>query len=227
MNLPHSAIFVIILIIGFLTSSTLYFYNKSRTLTGNKGTNSTSFEADVPQPTASENAKKVDELTKPAEPRNRLTYPANVYIVQPKETLFAIGEKFGLSYQRIKAANGVTNENLIQADFALAIPKLDSRTDYYRINFLVNEDRASELTRELRDKQDDPLFNPIEVAKKDAVPYFGVATSDTFTILEQDLAAGTALIQAKSADRTNVIGLIQPKIKGKTGFWGVLYVEER
>lgn len=225
MTLPPAAIFLIILIFGFLTSSTLYFYNKSQVSTDKKTAAETTFVADVPEPTSAESAKRVDELTKPAEPRGRLTYPANVYLVQPKETLFAIGTKFGIGWQLIKSANGVTNENLIQADFPLVIPKLDSRSDYFRVNFVVNEDKASELNRELRDQESSPLFSSLEVAKTTAVPYFGVAITDSFSILEEDLANGTALIEAKNEAFTNVIGLIQPKEKGKRGFWGVLYVE--
>ena len=127
----------------------------------------------------------------------------------------------------IKLANGITNENLIQTGYTLVVPRVETTTDMYRVNFKIDEDKASELNRELRDKGSDPLFNPVEVAKKDAVPYFGITAEDEFTLLEQDESRGTALVQAKNSNASTVVGLYQPKEKGKKGFWAVLYVELR
>lgn len=227
MTLPPAVLFVIVLVIGFLSGSTVYFYNKSQNGAAHQKVGSATFQADLPAITPTEEAKKVDELTKPAEPKGRLSYPANVYTVGAKETLFGIGTKFGLNWQLIKLANGVTNENLIQAGYPLAIPKVDPNSDLYRLAFVLNEDVASQMNRDLRDKTDDSTFNPIEVAKSSAVPYFGVSAQDEFSLLEQNESQGTALVQVKNSDSTNVVGLFQPKTKGKNGFWAVLYIEHR
>jgi len=226
MNLPLGAFLTIILIFGFLTGSTLFFYNKSRVVTASKSTNSTTFQGDIPQATA-EQPSPIDELTKPAEPKGRLSYPANTYVVQPKETLFAIGAKMTVSWQTIKLANGLTNENSIQAGNVLIIPKVSSQTERYRINFLLNEGVATDLTIALRDKTDDDAFDPIKVAKRDALIYFGVKIEDEFTLLDSDLNQGTALVQVKGTVEKNLVGLIQPRNKGKNGFWAVLYIEHR
>ena len=226
MRVPPALVLVTVLLLGFLFSSTVYFYSKSRPSSKNSG-DKTAFSGDLPQLTASETSKKVDELTKPADPKGRLSYPANVYTVETKETLFGIGSKFGIDWKLIKLANGITNENLIQTGYTLVVPRVETTTDMYRVNFKIDEDTASELNRELRDKGSDPLFNPAEVAKKDAVPYFGITAEDEFTLLEQDESRGTALVQAKNSSASTVVGLYQPKEKGKKGFWAVLYIELR
>ena len=226
MRVPPALVLVTVLLLGFLFSSTVYFYSKSRPSAKSTG-DKTAFSGDLPQLTASETSKKVDELTKPADPKGRLSYPANVYTVETKETLFGIGSKFGIDWKLIKLANGITNENLIQTGYTLVVPRVETTTDMYRVNFKIDEDKASELNRELRDKGSDPLFNPVEVAKKDAVTYFGITAEDEFTLLEQDESRGTALVQAKNSNASTVVGLYQPKEKGKKGFWAVLYVELR
>src|SRR3989344_4787679 len=100
MTLPPVVLFVIVLVIGFLSGSTVYFYNKTRVSNSVKSGGNT-FQAEIPQLTGSEVSKKIDELTKPADPKGRLTYPEHVYIVEPKETLFGIGAKFGASGNNI------------------------------------------------------------------------------------------------------------------------------
>lgn len=226
MRVPPSLVLVTVLIIGFLFSSSVYFYSKSRPST-KSGSDKSTFSGDLPTLTASETTKKVDELTKPADPKGRLSYPANVYTVETKETLYGIGAKFGTDWKLIKLANGITNENLIQTGYTLVIPRVESTTDMYRVNFKLDEDKASALNRDLHDKSSDSSFNPVEVAKGDAVPYFGLTSEDEFTLLEQDESRGTALVQAKNANASTVVGLYQPKEKGKKGFWAVLYVELR
>lgn len=224
MNISPLALFGVLIVFGFLSGSTLYFYNKSDTKSPKNNTQPT-FQADsLPQdqPAATD---KVDTLTVPAEPKGRLSYPTNVYKVQAKESLFAIGEKMGVSWLIIKAANGLKDENLIQTDYPLAIPKLSRETDYYRVNFTINEDKAAELNRELRDKDSSEWYDPVNVAKKSAVPYFNLEEADQMKLIEADYSRGTALVEAKAEGRLNYVGLIQPKTKGQKGLWALLYVE--
>ncbi len=224
--MPNSplTIFIIIAIFGFLSGSTIYFYNKSKPIVAEKE-NTNSFNAELPQ--ASNEPSKVDQNTVPGEPKNLLSYPANTYKVQPRESLFAIGEKMGMSWLIIKAANCIRDENLIQADYPLVIPKLSKETDYYRVNFLVNDNRATELNRELRDQQQSEWYDPISVVKKTALTYFGFTDQDQTKLVEADYSKGTALVEAKTEERTNYIGLIQPKTKGQKGLWALYYVESR
>jgi LysM repeat protein len=225
MQVSPIAVFVVLIVFGFLTGSTLYFYNKNNP-DEKKGDQAATFQADN-LPEGSDVSSKVDELTVPAEPKGRLSYPSNVYKVQPRESLFAIGEKMGISWQVIKAANGLKDENLIQADYPLVIPKLSGETDYYRVNFTINEVRAAELNKELRDASESEWYNPIDVAKKAAVPYFNTDEGDEWRLVEADYANGRALVESKAEGRLNYVGLIQPKTKGQKGLWAVLYIEDR
>lgn len=226
MTVSPTALIVIVIIFGFLTGSSFYFYNRSRPAVANHGNQKISFSGDVPKEASTVN-QKVDSNTTAADPKGRLSYPANTYKIQPKESLFGISQKFGLTLALLKRANNITDENLIQADFPLVIPKLDTSTDYYRINFLIDQDKASELNRELRDQSSSDWFDPIAVAKKTAVPYFSVTATDSFTLAQADLSQGKAAVEAKAADgHINVIGLVQPKVIGKQGLWALLYVED-
>jgi len=227
MNVPAYVVVVILLVFGFLVGSTTYFYNKSRTVAATTGQKSTAFNGEIISSNKDNAPSVVDQQTKPADPKGRLSYPANVYVVQPKETLFAIGAKFGISWQLITQANGIINENAVQANYPLVIPKLNDSTDYYRVNFIINEDKATQLNQELRQQSSSDLFNPVNVAKSDAVPYFGLKADDNFELAEQDLSQGTAVVQVKKGDVNTVIGLTQPKIKGEKGFWAVVYIEEQ
>ena len=47
---------------------------------------------------------------------------ATTHVVQPGETLFRIGLLYGLSWQVIAEANGITNPNYITVGTALTIP---------------------------------------------------------------------------------------------------------
>lgn len=226
MNVSPVVLFVVLIVFGFLSGSTFYFYNKSTDSTSaDKKADATTFQADLPN--SEQQQSLVDANTTPAEPRGRLSYPAHSYKVQPKESLFAIGEKMGVSWLTVKAANGLKDENLIQADFPLVIPKLSKETDYYRVNFLINEDKASEINRELREKETSEWYDPVQVAKTHVEPYFNATEKDTFKLIEADYSNGTALVEAKTDTRLVYIGLIQPKTKGQKGLWALYYVENR
>lgn len=227
MTIPPLALVIILLIFGFLSGSTAYFYNKSRTVSDEaKGKNITEFNGQIVSDKKTDTGA-LDTLTQPAEPRGRLSYPAHAYTVQPKDTLFAIGAKLSLPWQLITQANGITNENIVQAGFTLAIPKLSEKTDYYRINLIINEDKARELNTELRNADKSEYFNPVEVAKKSATPYFGLKAEDSFNLLNQDLSQGTAVVEVKKVDYSAIIGLSQPKVTGEKGIWAVIYVEKQ
>jgi LysM repeat protein len=226
MNVPINVVIAVIVVFGFLTGSSLYFYNKNTADSPKAGQgNAQGFDGEIPSITGSGQAEIVNKNTKPADHRGRVTFPANVYTVSKGETLFSIGSKFQVNWQLIVLANGLENENSIQAGKQLVIPKLSNETDYYRVDFTINEDNASLLNAELRDQPSSDYFDPKLVVKNFAVPYFGISETDQLSILEQDNSRGTALIEAISTEKTNVVGLYQPKQKGDKGFWAILYIE--
>lgn len=229
MSVPVSLLATIVLVFGFLTGSTFYYYNKLRVLeTKSVRQAATGFQAEtngsLPQtPTPS----ALDSLTSPAEPKNRLSYPANSYTVQPKESLAAIGNKMNTPWQLIQRANNLRDENALQAGAVIAIPKKSRLTDYYRVEFLINEERATILNQELRNQEKNDWFDPIAVAKKQAPPYFSLTADDSYSLLESDLSKGQAAVSVTKNDQIFVIGLTQPKIIGTKGLWALLYIERQ
>lgn len=226
MVIPVHVLIVVVVIFGFLTGSSLFFYNKTqKSGSAAKQENAQQFSGEVPETADPNRQTVVDELTEPAQPKGRVTYPAHVYKLAQGETLFAVGTKFSIDWQLIVLANGLENENVVQAGKELVIPKLSNETDYYRINFLLDDDNASEVNRQAREGEKSELLDPIKVARSSAPPFFGVAENNEFKLLEQNVNEGTALVEARSGDLINVVGLFQPKQKGDKGFWAVLYIE--
>ena len=224
MNIPLGVVITIIVVFGFLTGSSLYFYGKANPPT-EKNDNAEQFSAEIPAVNSSTQSSKVDELTAPAEIKGRVTYPTNVYTINKGETLFGIGAKFEIDWKLIVLANGLESENVVQTGAKLVIPKLSHETDYYRINFSLDENNASIQNRDLRGVDESDKYDPLLVAKELAVPYFSISDTDDFSLLEQNNSLGTALVRATKAEKENVIGLFQPKQKGDKGFWAILYIE--
>ncbi len=226
MVIPTHVLIAVVVIFGFLTGSSLFFYNKTQKSSDEaKQENAQEFSGDLPQSADPNRETIVDELTEPAQPKGRVTYPAHVYALAQGETLFAVGTKFSIDWQLIVLANGLENENVVQAGKQLVIPKLSTETDYYRVNFLLEDTNASEVNRQVRDGEKQELLDPINVARLQAPPFFGIAETAEFKLLEENVNEGTALVEARSGELVNVIGLFQPKQKGDKGFWAILYIE--
>ncbi len=230
MTVPPFVLVIVLVVFGFLCGATLYFYDQSRTATVSQNhSKTTSFTGTLPQSTTTTTQDQaLQSLTKPDAPKGRLSYPTNSYSVQPHETLFALGAKFELPWSLIMRANGLTNENVIQAGFDLAIPALDHQTDYYRINFTLNNDVATSLNQQLRSQTASDYFDPVKVAKLDGIGYFSLTKESDYGLSNQDLSNGTAVVTVKQAGTTTaVVGLFQPKVKGKNGLWAIAYVEDQ
>ena len=60
------------------------------------------------------------------EPAPQPVVEAGTYTVQPGDSLSAIGERFGVSYQVIARANGIANPDLINVGQVLRIPPADA-----------------------------------------------------------------------------------------------------
>lgn len=225
-RVPGYVILLIIIIFGFLCGSTAYFYNKTRASTSVAGIKSTSFSGTVTSDKGSQ-PDPVDTLTKPGSSAGRLSYSANVYTVLPGESLFVIASKLKVSQDLIIQANNITDANSIQAGDLLAIPKLFDQTNYYRLNFIINDDVANSTLQSLRSQATSDQYDPVKVAKQAASSYFGIKTTDTFTLANQDLSKGTAVVTDKLTDYTAVIGLAQPKTTGDKGFWAMVYIEKQ
>ncbi len=228
MRIPGPVIVILILIIAFLTSSTFYLFNKSRSNSrSTKVSGSTTFQADLPR-LNNEINQKIDSMTKPAASRGRLSFPTNSYEIAPRESLVTVAAKFELAWQLLKSANSISNENLIQAGDILIIPKLHPETDNFRLYFSLDEVVASELNQLSKEGKTGDRLDPLTVAKAEALEYFDLTSQNlpSFLLKEKNANAGVALVEAKnSQDEIILIGLIQPKIKGENGIWALYYIE--
>jgi lysozyme len=72
--------------------------------------------------------------------------PGETYVVQPGDTLSGIGEKLGVDWHQIAAANGINDPNVIYPGQVLSIPRQQA----------VLKGRAQSFFRRIRDK----LFRP-------------------------------------------------------------------
>lgn len=226
MTVPAGFLAVILVVFGFLSGSTFYFYNKSRSVETKTHT-ATGFQADLSMLAVTPSPQPVDTLTQPAEPKNRLSYPAHTFKVPPKQSLASVGTTMQVPWQIIKQANGIQNENVVQADYPLVIPKKNVLTGYYRVEFRINQEKLAQITQETRSVESSEWFSALDVAKKQAPPYFAVSGADSFTLLEQNDSQATAAVSVKKDDDTIVIGLVQPGEKGKRGVWALYYVEQQ
>lgn len=223
---PASVIFASLVVFGFLASLSVYMYLQKTPAEKVSTDTSYSGETNLVN-TNSELNKKITDNTVPAEPRGRLQYPANTYTIKTGDSLFSLGSKLGLPWLLIKEANGLTADS-VQIGQSLAIPVIDSKTDYYRLVFVIDEAVATAKNLELRNSQNDPTFNAVNQAKSYAVNYFGINETDQFDLLSQDLSKGVAVVRVKKNETLEYyIGMIQPKIIGESGFWAMSYIEKR
>lgn len=225
-KVPGYVVVIVLLLFGFLTGSTLYFYNKTRPVSKTNTQNSTAFNGTITTDKSIQ-PDPVDTLTKPGNPVGVLSYPANTYTVQAGESLFVIAKKLNLTQDLLSAANSITDANSIQAGDLLVIPKLNDSTDYYRLNFIINDQMAVSTLQTLRNQSSSDQFDPVKVAKQVAVGFWGIKSIDTFTLANQDLSKGTAVVTDKLSTYTAVIGLAQPKTTGDKGFWALVYIEKQ
>lgn len=227
MHIPISAFIVIVVIIGFLFGSTVYFYTQSRTV-DKEVSQEKVFDGEIVTNSPADKVSRVDELTKPAEPRNRLSFPANTHTIAPLESLFGIAQQMEVPASVIRTANSIVDENILKAGSILLIPEISPNTDFYRLSFIVNDNRVSELNRQLIDQTNSEYFNVLTSAKTQAQNYFGVNEQDEFILLEHNKSNGTALVEAKKSEtQSNLIGLVQPRTIGEKGIWVMIYVENR
>lgn len=227
MKIPLYGLVILLVVFGFLVSSTIYFYNQTRSSTASQTHNANGFVGPIVKEPASTAPDPVDSLTKPADPRGRLSYPANVYTIGNRETLAVIAAKMNESQKYIINANSFANANSLQAGQVIAVPKLNTTTYYYRLNFIVSESVAEQTIISQRDNFNADLTDPVKVAKNSAVAYFNITNNDTFTLRSEDESKGLATVAVAKPNYTAVIGLTQPKTIGKDGFWAIAYIEEQ
>ena len=227
MKVPVFALVVAALVFGFLVASTIYFYDQTRVSTTKKSVDTNSFVGPVIKEPSSNQPNLISQYTQPDSDNGRISYPANIYTVGSGETLATIASKLGEDQQYIANANSISDPNSIQQSQPLAIPVLNTTTYFYRLNFIVSQSQAEQTVISQRASFDADLTDPVKVAKSDAIGYYNIDNTSSFTLENEDLSKGEATVSVSKPNYTAMIGLIQPKTLGKDGFWAIVYIEEQ
>lgn len=227
MKVPLVVIIIGIIAYGFLTASTVYYYNQSQEVTAKKSVNTNNFVGPVVQAQGSNQPNPITQYTQPSAPDGSLSYPANIYTIATGDTLATIATKLNLAQQYIANANSIIDPDSVEIGQQLVIPVLNTTTYYYRVNFIVDDNVAGQTVISQRSSPNSALTDPVKVAQSSASGYYNINTSSTFSLASEDLSKGQATVAVKEAGYTAMIGLIQPKTLGKDGFWAMVYIEEQ
>lgn len=211
----------LMVVIGLLAASTGFFFAKTRSL--QKGTKTNQSATDTTKKTTdtattTDSAKVTNDssstVTEAAPLGNRPSSPSDTVTVEAGETLFAIGQKVGVSWTAIAEANGVEADK-IQAGQTLIVPKNN------QISYTLNKEKAASLQQEADAGKNLFRLSAADTAKSDAPTAYALAATDTFAQIKIDEAAGTAQVTATHGDKSYVVNLIQPVTKGSKGIWAI------
>jgi len=210
---------ILIILVGALAALTGYFYAKSAAVQKGKSTTTEDTTKKITDEASTKESTETSEtktstVTQAAPSGNRPSSPTDTVTVAQGETLFAIGQKAGVSWTVIADANGI-DANKIQAGQTLIIPKNN------QISYTVNQEKAGSLQKETDSGKNTFRLSAAETAKSDSSPAYGLTTDDTFTQGKLDEAAGTAEVTATHGDKTYLISLTQPVTKGAKGIWAI------
>ena len=217
----RNLIIFLLVIVGILAGMAGFFLAKTMSLEKNSMANSNTTKNTASTTTANTNINTntaASSVTTPAALGNRPSSPSDTVVVAAGETLSVVAEKVGVSWMKIAEANGIEADK-IQAGQTLIIPK-DGQ-----VNFTVNQEKAASLQKDTDGGKYAFRVSAIETAKSDSSPAYGLATTDTFTQTQIDENAGTATISVVKADKTYVISLVQPVIKGAKGIWAISLIK--
>lgn len=156
---------------------------------------------------------------------DRLPTPAETYAVVAGDTLYPIGLKLGMAWERIAETNNLTEPYLLQIGQTLIIPTVDAKANLYSVKFSSDPTRARDFQSKADQGKDSWRLTPATVAKTENWSVFGLASSDDYRETAKDDTAGTAKVLATrlvdGATKSYEVNLIQPASKGATGIWTI------
>jgi len=212
---------ILILFIGLLATSTGFLYSKTVSLqknTNKSSSNSEDTNKNVATSTTTSTPASTSAVTKPAPIGNRPSSPTDTVVVEEGETLFAIGQKAGLSWTVIAEANGIEADK-IQAGQTLIIPKNN------QISYTVNQEKASSIQKDVDTGKNTFRLSAVDTAKSDSPSAYGITTEDTFTQIKIDQNAGTATVNVTHNGKSYEISLTEPVTKGEKGIWAIVSIK--
>lgn len=213
----RAVFFFLVAIIAILAASTSFFAAKTFKMNGEQNKSpdakisesiiSTGSENQAPTPAQSSG------VTRAAASTEKPSLPADTYTVQKGETLFTVAQVQGSNWQDITEANGLTNADKIQAGKALIIPKGG------QISFTVDNTRSTVIQKDADQGKYQFRLSPVETARSDAPPCYGITITDNFTLKNKDDSG--AQVQVSHEGKNYIIKLIQPITKGDKGIWAI------
>lgn len=219
---------ILIALIGLLAASTGFFYAKTNSLQVKLNSKSSSEKvketassetAKIATTTTTQNSAAKLATTAPATPSgNKPSNPTDTVVVGTGETLFAIGQKAGVSWTIIAEANGIDADK-IKVGQTIIIPKNGE------VAFSVNVEKAQSIQKDVDAGKEAFRLSAAETAKSDAPAVYGLASTDTFTQSKIDESAGLATVIVTKGDKTYSISLTQPVTKGTTGIWAIASIK--
>lgn len=161
----------------------------------------------------------------------RLATPAETYVVQSGDTLYPIGLKYDLAWERIAEANGLVEPYKLAIGQTLIIPTVDVKEQLFAIRFSTDPTRAQALQKEAEQGKNTWRLDPVATAQAEATGYFGLATTDDFRLGSRDDQKGTAQIVANRLIDGQIssyeISVVQPTTKRSAGIWTLAQIQPK
>lgn len=225
MNFPsRTTFFVLIALVGILAASTSFL--AAQNYLGSKPKESltpavgaaTGVNGAQEQALSSPQAQASSVVSRPASASEKPSHPSDTCTVQRGETLFAIAQAQGTTWQDMAEANGIAEVNKIQAGQILIVPKAG------QVNFTIDESRSASLQKDADIGKYQFRLDPLESARSDAPPVYGLAVTDNYTLKNKDLEKGQAQVQSSHEGKNYLITLSQPVTKGDKGIWVIISI---
>ena len=206
-------IVLILILSGF--SSYLFFKNKS---SDDAGLNDTQVTATASASPSAETTISPSATTKPSSSSDRPSSPSQTHVIAQGETLFSIATKYDLNWTELAKANGISDADKIKAGQTLIIPEDN------QISYQVDAAKVASIAKQVTAGKSQFRLDPVETAKADAYPAYGLQTASTYALQSKDANAGKAIVLATVADAKYTITLTQPDVKGDKGIWAITLI---
>ncbi len=212
---------VLIVLILLLSGTSSFLFFKNRSLGKKAKTSvmaSSSPEVAATAQSEPENTPSPQATTKFVSSGDRPSSPSVTHKVENGETLFSIATKYDLTWTQLTEANGIADADKIKAGETIIIPK-DGQVDY-----TVDSAKVNTITKSVTAGKYSFRLDPVETAKTDAPPVYGLMNNSTYKLEAKDDKAGTATVTAQAGDRKITIKLSQPDSKGAQGIWAIVSI---
>lgn len=144
------------------------------------------------------------------------------YTVQDKDTLFTIGLKFDITWEKIAQANGLDENAKLYIGQKLKIPKLDEQNTTSYSDITINQEEATNQQKAANEQGADLWRrDPIEVVRKEAPTDLNLLPGDPYSLLNKDTNLGKATVFLQKDSKSYTFNLIQPVDKGDNGIWKI------